>query len=193
MQTMKYARKTSLILAIGLMFALAGAANAQMTLLQSKISKDGLITLELSSANPSDAAGVNNTYTWIVTNNSLTTTLNGVAAGSHWGDWCAGGKGVNGAVLLRPGKTIESVDLSLGPAGTAEAGANRSTSDGSLTIDVSQGIVLEDLERTIIERVLALAGWNRTKAAQLLGLSRETLRYRIEKHYLKALTSPGDA
>jgi two-component system response regulator AtoC len=48
------------------------------------------------------------------------------------------------------------------------------------------GIVLEKLEKSIVERVLAQTGWNRTKAAQLLGLSRETLRYRIEKHDLKA-------
>jgi len=41
------------------------------------------------------------------------------------------------------------------------------------------------LEKSIIERVLVQTGWNRTKAAQLLGLSRETLRYRIEKHDLK--------
>jgi two-component system response regulator AtoC len=57
--------------------------------------------------------------------------------------------------------------------------------DHRLAIDLLKGIVLEDLERTIIEAVLARTGWNRTRAAQLLGLSRETLRYRIEKHNLK--------
>jgi two-component system response regulator AtoC len=45
--------------------------------------------------------------------------------------------------------------------------------------------VLEELEKSIIERVLSQTGWNRTRAAQLLGLSRETLRYRIEKHDLR--------
>lgn len=62
--------------------------------------------------------------------------------------------------------------------------------DYRLAIDLSKGIVLEDLERTIIETVLARTGWNRTRAAQLLGLSRETLRYRTEKHNLKA-PNPG--
>jgi len=33
---------------------------------------------------------------------------------------------------------------------------------------------------------------NRTRAAQLLGLSRETLRYRIEKYNLKAPTTEMD-
>ncbi|MBI3779568.1 MAG: helix-turn-helix domain-containing protein, partial [candidate division NC10 bacterium] len=64
--------------------------------------------------------------------------------------------------------------------------------NGVFTIDLSSGVVLEDLERTIIERVLSQTGWNRTRAAQLLGLSRETLRYRIEKHNLQAPQSPAE-
>lgn len=53
-------------------------------------SADGLLTLVLTSANASDATGVNNTYTWTAINNSQTITLNGVTLGSHWGDWCGG-------------------------------------------------------------------------------------------------------
>lgn len=65
-------------------------ANAQVgpTLLQEQTSADGLLTLSLWSANGSDAVGVNNTYTWIATNNSATSTLTGVILGSHWGDRC---------------------------------------------------------------------------------------------------------
>ena len=40
------------------------------------------------------------------------------------------------------------------------------------------------LERTILERALQHTRWNRTQAAQLLGLTKETLRYRIEKFRL---------
>ena len=61
-----------------------------------------------------------------------------------------------------------------------------------MVIDLSKGIVLDELERAIIERVLARSGWNRTKAAHLLGLSRETLRYRIEKYNLKAPAPTAD-
>jgi len=92
------------------------------------------------------------------------------------------------AVLLKAGPNIEPSDLALSPMGSTEtssvakAGDNAST----LAVDLSKGIVLEELERTIIETVLTRTGWNRTRAAQLLGLSRETLRYRIEKHNLKA-------
>ncbi|HLK66652.1 MAG TPA: DUF11 domain-containing protein [Bryobacteraceae bacterium] len=65
-------------------------AQAAPTVLQTATSPDGLLRLVLSSTNPSDAAGVNNTYTWTAINNSTTTTLTGVTLGSHWGDWCGG-------------------------------------------------------------------------------------------------------
>jgi two-component system response regulator AtoC len=40
------------------------------------------------------------------------------------------------------------------------------------------------VERSLIEQALRHAGWNRARAAELLGLTRETLRYRIEKFRL---------
>lgn len=44
---------------------------------------------------------------------------------------------------------------------------------------------LEKLERDCLVRALQNTGWNVTQAAKLLGLSRDTLRYRMEKHGLK--------
>jgi DNA-binding NtrC family response regulator len=44
------------------------------------------------------------------------------------------------------------------------------------------GVDLQDLERALIEQALARTGGNRTRAAALLGLTRDTLRYRLEKH-----------
>ena len=94
------------------------------------------------------------------------------------------------AVLLKAGATIEPDDLALRPASRSEAPSQ--DSDSIITIDLSKGIVLEDLERTIIEAVLGRTGWNRTRAANLLGLSRETLRYRIEKYDLRAPSTGSD-
>jgi DNA-binding protein Fis len=45
--------------------------------------------------------------------------------------------------------------------------------------------VLEDVERRLIAGALRTADWNRTRAAELLGISKETLRYRIEKFDLR--------
>ncbi len=43
------------------------------------------------------------------------------------------------------------------------------------------GLRLEDVERRLILSALETAGNNKTQAARLLGISRETLRYRLEK------------
>jgi uncharacterized repeat protein (TIGR01451 family) len=74
------------LLAVGT--ATLARAQTAPTVQQTSTSPDGLLTLVLSSSNPSDAVGVNNTYTWTATNNSATVTLSGVVLGSHWGDYC---------------------------------------------------------------------------------------------------------
>ncbi|NQU28063.1 MAG: sigma-54-dependent Fis family transcriptional regulator, partial [Candidatus Marinimicrobia bacterium] len=45
-----------------------------------------------------------------------------------------------------------------------------------------EGISLVDVERNIIVKALKKARGNQTRAAQLLGLTRETLKYRLKKH-----------
>jgi DNA-binding NtrC family response regulator len=44
---------------------------------------------------------------------------------------------------------------------------------------------LEEVEREMLMSALAQATWNVTRAAKLLGVSRDTLRYRIEKYNLR--------
>jgi DNA-binding NtrC family response regulator len=51
-----------------------------------------------------------------------------------------------------------------------------------LVIDLDHPISLDSLERTVIEQVLARHGNNVSEAARALGVSRETLRYRVQKH-----------
>lgn len=48
-----------------------------------------------------------------------------------------------------------------------------------------EGISLEDVERDLIRQALERSGGNQTRAAKLLGISRHTLIYRMEKHGLK--------
>jgi two-component system response regulator AtoC len=47
------------------------------------------------------------------------------------------------------------------------------------------GINLEELERSLVVQALERSGWNQTKAATLLGLNRDQIRYRIEKFKLE--------
>jgi len=44
-----------------------------------------------------------------------------------------------------------------------------------------QGVPLETVERTLVEQALERAGGNRTRAGELLGLTRDQVRYRIDK------------
>jgi transcriptional regulator with PAS, ATPase and Fis domain len=48
----------------------------------------------------------------------------------------------------------------------------------------STGIVLEEVERQLIISALQRTGGNKSKAARLLGLTRDTLRYRLDKYQL---------
>jgi DNA-binding NtrC family response regulator len=47
------------------------------------------------------------------------------------------------------------------------------------------GIDLEQLERSLVVQALERSGWNQTRAAGMLGLNRDQIRYRIEKFKLE--------
>jgi uncharacterized repeat protein (TIGR01451 family) len=91
----------------------AGAQSAP-TVIKTQTTNDGFITLVLTAENPSDTAGVNNTYTWTAINNSMTTPINGVILGSHWGDWCGGGN------CTPPGPTLIGIGPGCGGQSASE-------------------------------------------------------------------------
>jgi DNA-binding NtrC family response regulator len=69
-----------------------------------------------------------------------------------------------------------------------------SANDGELATGMglpSEGINLEGLERSLVVQALDRCGWNQTKAATLLGLNRDQIRYRIEKFDLHKPTPAG--
>jgi two-component system response regulator AtoC len=82
------------------------------------------------------------------------------------------------AVLLAEHDTLAPKDLAL-------LTAQQPTSEFRVTFP-PDGIVWADLERSLIEQALAQAGGNQVRAAKLLGLSRDALRYRMEKHGIRA-------
>jgi transcriptional regulator with PAS, ATPase and Fis domain len=47
------------------------------------------------------------------------------------------------------------------------------------------GLSLEEVERELIKKALSVAQGNQSRAAELLGISRDTLRYRLQKFGLK--------
>jgi len=44
-----------------------------------------------------------------------------------------------------------------------------------------EGVRLEEIERQLLVQALERAGGNQTRAAELLGITRDQVRYRIEK------------
>jgi two-component system response regulator AtoC len=89
------------------------------------------------------------------------------------------------AVLLADEGVIDVGHLALCPALLP-----MSPSDDFLTLPgldfPDQGIDLEKLEQRLIVQALRKTSWNVTRAAKLLNLSRDTLRYRMEKYRLLA-------
>jgi len=94
---------------------------------------------------------------------------------------------VERAALLYPGQALGAEILGLDVTRGAPVAVTR---DG-VAVDFSRGpIELEAVERRLIEQALRYTGWHRARAAELLGLSRETLRYRIEKFRLGSERQP---
>jgi len=84
------------------------------------------------------------------------------------------------AVLLSDADQLQPSDFdSLAPARAATSGSH-----GPFELPIG-GVVLDDVERSLVVQALERAGGNRTRAAALLGLHRDQIRYRIEKFGLK--------
>jgi DNA-binding NtrC family response regulator len=80
------------------------------------------------------------------------------------------------AVLLAEGPRLEPRDF---------AALTAVSTSGTIELP-PQGIDLEELERSFVIQALRRAGGNQTKAAALLGLNRDQIRYRIEKFGISA-------
>ncbi len=84
-------------------------------------------------------------------------------------------------VILLPGVTIEPDNL---PAEIRRGHSGEQR--GSDFILPQEGIDLSALEVDMIRQALGMSGGNRSKAARLLGLSRDTLLYRMQKYAIQA-------
>jgi two-component system response regulator AtoC len=77
---------------------------------------------------------------------------------------------------------VEGSELTGDQFPVASASASRLTEGVDLP---AAGIDLEQLERSLVIQALERSGWNQTRAAALLGLNRDQIRYRIEKFKLE--------
>jgi two-component system, NtrC family, response regulator AtoC len=89
------------------------------------------------------------------------------------------------AVLLHGNTAVKPEDLGL--SGVKAEASVVVGSGGGVQVDFSAGgIILDEVERQIVVEALKASEWNRAKAAQLLGISKDTLRYRMEKYQLRS-------
>lgn len=95
-------------------------------------------------------------------------------------------------VLFSDDDPVRAEDL--GIASVPQAGGRIGTApSGAVEIDFPEGgLSLEAVERALLERALQKASGNQSAAARLLGISRDTLRYRMEKFDLGS-EAPTDA
>jgi DNA-binding NtrC family response regulator len=87
---------------------------------------------------------------------------------------------VERAMLLSDGPWLEPVDFPALTGGLPVA--------SGLGLP-AEGVNLEELERSLVVQALERAGGNQTRAAALLGLNRDQIRYRIEKFSLGKTTA----
>lgn len=86
------------------------------------------------------------------------------------------------AVLLRVSGGIGLNDL---PKEIIASWREKPRWDGSFSLP-PKGIDIEELEKSLLYQALQRTAWNHTRAAELLGLTRDQVRYRIQKYGLKA-------
>jgi len=89
-------------------------------------------------------------------------------------------------VLLTGSDVIGANQLAICPGLSPHSGCDRSFHDAeSFCMSFPrQGVKLSDVEKDLVVKALEKTDWNVTKSAKLLGLSRDMLRYRIEKLHL---------
>jgi two-component system, NtrC family, response regulator AtoC len=77
---------------------------------------------------------------------------------------------------------VDGEELTADQFPVASSGAARLTEGVDLP---ANGIDLEQLERSLVVQALERSAWNQTRAAAMLGLNRDQIRYRIEKFKLE--------
>lgn len=89
------------------------------------------------------------------------------------------------AVLFEKGEYISSDSINIIVSSTAHSQSKDGISADFIINDFPEkGISLEDVEKSLILKALESTNRNQTKAAKLLGISRETIKYRMKKFSL---------
>ena len=88
------------------------------------------------------------------------------------------------AMLLEETNCIQPSSLVLEPDGPRHSAVQDARHNGV------QGLTLPDAERTLLVEALERSNWNQSQASRFLGITRDTLRYKMKKY---KLTRPSTA
>jgi DNA-binding NtrC family response regulator len=91
-------------------------------------------------------------------------------------------------ILLSREETIEPNQLALLP-GLVNINRDQDKEEGRRFLLPREGVSLEDVECDLVLQALEQTSWNITHAAKLLGLTRDTLRYRMDKYKIEPSSS----
>jgi two-component system, NtrC family, response regulator AtoC len=92
---------------------------------------------------------------------------------------------VERAMLLAEGEYLEPADFPIATAATAGGHHKFELPPG--------GVDLDEVERSLVTQALERAGWNQSRAATLLGMNRDQIRYRVEKFGLTHKAATGQS
>src|SRR5262249_35131068 len=117
---------------------------------------------------------------------SLSAAAEGAVASHRWpGNVRELANAMERAVLFSDAEPLGADDLGLGAPGAANGGGVSAGPSGEVRVDFrAAGLWLEGVEGARVEAAIAKAGGNQSAAARLLGVSRDPLRYRLEKYGL---------
>ena len=100
---------------------------------------------------------------------------------------------VERAIVLERGPRVSAQALVLDGAGPLEPEAGPARFSGEEPAALPAGVVpLEEMEREMVARAMRLSADNQTRAAQLLGVTRDQLRYRLKKFGARLEPGEGD-
>src|SRR5215213_4917414 len=87
------------------------------------------------------------------------------------------------ALILEDGDLITTEYLPRDLTGRAESAVSPATEGGAAHLFTlpHEGVALEDVENTLVRQAIERSGGNQTRAAELLRISRDQLRYRLKK------------
>jgi DNA-binding NtrC family response regulator len=87
------------------------------------------------------------------------------------------------AVLLEEGDWVQTSSLRLSQS--AVSADSSKLEERGAAVEEPKGIgTLEETEKRLLMDALEKTAWNQTRAAMLLGISRDTLRYKVKKYNL---------